>query len=297
MGNQPSQSNTCQVDKIVEYLNWIPSYETNSLLEIQDIYFKKEDKEYLDLRNKISDIYDQDECHLQIIKTFSIVFKNELFNENLSIINPSLSYILFYLKKRYINNCFSYQYLFDIIQTYGVCSEKAFSSNLENIENGIPDQSHYQSSQVYKFILYFKLPRDIKKIKMVLSNQKLIMIGLPVYTQFLKTRTDIELHVPIDNDKYIGGLSGIITGFNDKKEMLTMQIHHGKYWGNEGSIEIPYNYITESHGIELWIIDLNRKMIDIQHQTIQSMQTTDNIYASTKEVTVQPKLEFHPFGV
>lgn len=297
MGNQQIQSNPCHVDKIVEYLNWIPSYENFSLLEIPDSYFKKEDKEYLDLRNKISDIYDQDEYHLQLIKTFSIVFRNELYNENLPIITPSLSYILFYLKTRYMHKCFSYQYLFDTIQIHGVCSEKDFSSNLENITNGIPDQSHYQSSQVYKFLLYFKIPRDIVKIKMVLSNQKLIMIGLPVYSTFLKTRIDTVLQLPLQDDKYIGGLSGIITGYNDKKQMFTMQIHHGKYWGNEGSIEIPYDYIIGNYGVELWIIDLNHKMITIQNQTIQSMQTTDRLCIYKKEVPVQPKLEFHPFGV
>ena len=297
MGNQQSQSELCEIEPIIDYLDWIPSYTDFSIKHIPDNYFKEEEREYIDLRNKVSEIFDRDDNHLQIIKSFSIVFQHELYNENISIIVPSLSYILYYLRNIYKQNCYSYQYLFNVIKKYGVCSEKNFPSNLENIKNGVPDTSHYLVSQIYKHLFYYKLDNNVIKIKQILCNQKLVLIGVPVYSQFLKTRTDIKLELPDLNSDYIGGLSGVITGYNDKKQVCIVQIHQGRFWGNEGYIEIPYQYIEGNFGVELWIIDINKKMVDIQNQTIQSMQHIENNQTNVKMTKNQPKLEFHPFGV
>ena len=300
MGNQQSQNKPFEINEIIDQLNWIPSFTDINTNSLPDDYCNLEqpNKEYIDHRNKISEIFDVDDFNLQVIKTFSIVFRHELYSENLPVIIPSLNYLRYYLIKKFKHSFFSFQYLFTVIREVGVCSEKNYSSNIENIQNGIPTYDHYCHSQIYKYMKYYKLDLNHDKIKAILANGKIIMLGMPVYTSFMKTRTNIDLELPSDQDIYIGGLSGVIVGYNEKKKIYIVQIHRGRYWGNEGSIHLPYEYVEKMRCVELWVIDINKKMIHIQNNTIQSIHmSSHNGDQESNKYQADPKLEFHPFGV
>ena len=47
MGNQQSQSELCEIEPIIDYLDWIPSYTDFSIKHIPDNYYKEEEREYI----------------------------------------------------------------------------------------------------------------------------------------------------------------------------------------------------------------------------------------------------------
>ena len=67
--------------------------------------------------------------------------------------------------------------------------------------------------------------------------------------------------MPKESDDIIGGLSGIICGYIEKRKMLIVFVGISKKCGDKGYIYIPYDYIKSIYQSELWIIELEEELI------------------------------------
>ena len=257
-GNQSSEIGNNQMRKeIFNRYNWIQSYSKfNEEIIKYNEEEEDEEKNYCDLRPNINGIFNENSN--LIILSICVYLNYLLLNtEKLNPFVISYDYLDYNLSKLFNNDAGknNFRSIFELIKKIGFVSADETIFDRDKLREDI-----HELGKNYKYILYKKVDNDIRLVKRLLNNEKLILIGFPIYTNFESNiNLTSTLNVPKDNDTIIGGISGIICGYIEKKEMFIMYVGISKKLGDRGYIYVPYDYIKRNS--ELWILELNEELI------------------------------------
>ena len=257
-GNQSSEIGNNQMRKeIFNRYNWIQSYSKfNEEIIKYNEEEEDEEKNYCDLRPNINGIFNENSN--LIILSICVYLNYLLLNtEKLNPFVISYDYLDYNLSKLFNNDAGknNFRSIFELIKKIGFVSADENIFDRDRLREDI-----HELGKNYKYILYKKVDNDIRLVKRLLNNEKLILIGFPIYTNFESNiNLTSTLNVPKDNDTIIGGISGIICGYIEKKEMFIMYVGISKKLGDRGYIYVPYDYIKRNS--ELWILELNEELI------------------------------------
>ena len=265
--------------------NWISSYKMHTDVIINADNDDTDLKEFIDQRLKISYIQEDDDQCLGVIKTVCSYLNYLLYtSKTLNEFHPSVAFLHYCANNNYkITQLHSFKHIFSIIKTFGFCSENDFltPSDINEIEH--PSEEAYISAKKYKSINVMRVVNDLNLIKKILSNDEIILLGMPIFSNFLSSRTSGNVNVPDVNDIEVGGISGIIVGYLDNKQKFIVLLSKGKYWGDKGFIYVSYDYIIGNYGIELWVMSLNEELVQINNMQEQEMNAS-KFYRRTKNI-------------
>ena len=261
-----------------EYLqdyNWIPSYKIEYKLKKNE-YFNR--GKYLDnyLNNfNFLDTITISKPYEHVIDTIDIALKDEFKQSNINNFIPSSKFLKDILTKTLKNyNRFSFLDLIQLIQHYGIVNDIYYKKN-----NYIIDNNLLKESFKYKYINFIGI-NDLHLIKSKILSKKMILFGMSITETFLLTKKEPLLK--LDNKIIIGGVSGILIGFNDTKQFFILQLTKGCNWGDKGRIYIPYNYII-NYNPEMYFLKIDEELILSKNRIeINNHENTKNTKSSGK---------------
>ena len=113
-----------------------------------------------------------------------------------------------------------------------------------------------------KFIEVFRVTQDLDTIKILLKNEYPLLVGFSVYYDL--SSIDSYMWLPDKNeDKKLGGITGVLVGYIEERKMFIMATTFGKYYGTNGFIMIPYDYILNSQFTgEIYTLDFKRERVE-----------------------------------
>jgi len=135
--------------------------------------------------------------------------------------------------------------------SFGICEEKHFNSTMNN---RMPSKVCYDYGKNFNF-KYVRIGKDEEMIKKLLSEDRLILINLSLYTSFLKdvVKSEGKIIFPDEFDTILGMTSCIIVGYDKNK--LILRFPFGENWGKDGYGFIDYEYLEKLCN-DLWIIEI-----------------------------------------
>jgi len=223
----------------------------------------------IDLRNDIdvSSIYSMGDMSTSISSSISSIIYSELVK---------LKEILYYPSRLFIhnntnnienisensNNKQCIRNALKSVKRYGVCNEKSYEYNMDNLKTSPTQQLYTDASKIT--INYFRIKKNIKNIVNVLLNKKLILINISIFSSFFNdsVRYTGRIPYPDSNDSFIGMISAVIVGYIEKQEVFILRMNFGNLWGDHGYAYISINYLLNL-GCDFWFIDvLLNKIVD-----------------------------------
>ena len=134
----------------------------------------------------------------------------------------------------------SFGHLSEIVRTFGICSHDDYQNYPER-----PTDDTFNRARPYRHLKFIKIPINIDNIKSQLVDETPLLLGLPIYSNFLKTETEPKLTISNQDDILLGGFCGIIVGFQETDQHFIVLTTKGKRWGDRGYIFIPYQQIIK----------------------------------------------------
>ena len=118
-----------------------------------------------------------------------------------------------------------------------------------------PPQEVYDDAVQYKALVYERVPVITDAIKVALSNNHPVIIGIQVYENF--ESEDVARHgvVPMPGGTYVGGHCMLAVGYGQRPGYFTVRNSWGDDWGDHGNCYIPEAYLGSStYGSDYWAI-------------------------------------------
>lgn len=273
MGNNQSNTNAIEYEtfdkNIYDYTsyNWIPSYPSQRDTYIDDDNIDTSKfKDICDMRKKIPSIPGDDKFGLQVIKICSTYINILLYKSQiLSKFHPSIFFTYYNMVTQFkIKQLNSFRMIYNSYKNFGFCSEIDCPSHDKTfIDCKYPGDMCYTDAKKYRNLNMYSVKNNLDMIKHLLNRDMMILVGMPIYTNFYSSRSSGILSLPSEDDKEIGGLCGIILGYIEDDKRFIMLISKGKYWGDNGFIYVNYDYISDRMGAECKIIVLNEELIKL----------------------------------
>jgi len=141
------------------------------------------------------------------------------------------------------------------IVDYGICSEDLWPYDIKKFDVR-PSPEAYADAKKRTLENYRRL-YGIPEIIAAINNNRPVVIGMSVYTQFFgidKTNPVVEMPKNRFEDFY-GEHAVFLVGYNQDKKQLLAKNSFGPDWGENGYFWIPYDY-ARSEVFEAWIFDI-----------------------------------------
>ena len=315
MGNTESHSQPCKIEDIentkkqknkqyyFDKYNWVPSVPGFEYKILDETTVKRkfnitDDQKlagYIDLRTSFPQIQNINNLPFNPIISVTYLLHYQLLKNKLPIFPPSALFIYKNIEYyREVKSLFSFDSIFKSIQNYGFCSENDIPSILNNL-NCVLDQKLLEKSCAFKFIDVYKVEQKLETIKTILSNEYPILVGLTVFYDL--STIDSYMWMPDEKlDKKLGGLSIVLVGYIDERQMFIAATTFGKSCGTNGFIMIPYDYIVNNNYTgELFTVDFKKERVEgyiNQRKEMVNLQKDVKIQKDNKE-----KYEKDTFGL
>ena len=279
--NKNIDNHNCQFlqkSKLNNY-NWVPSFvslkgnngndgnETNDHIDNVD----NKQAQYIDLRRNmpIIDEGDSEEKHTQVVKAFSLVINYELLiSKKLYTFPPSYRY-LDYLLKNVIGTyqLHSFSHVSHVIRKFGICAESDYTNYPER-----PCDITFHRANAFRHMRFNRLDVNLDILKTYLTKDKPLILGLPIYSNFLKTESHPKLSLTNEDDILLGGLVGVIIGYQEADQHFIVRTSKGRRWGERGDIFIPYAYLLEK-GAEIVSVEIIEELVllDLEREKHSSL--------------------------
>ena len=297
MGNSPITSGT----NIYSLCNLIadPKDRRDQLISISEELENYEFKSVIDLRTNLDvmPIYqiNNDQIGMSAPCSVSAIIYNTLLERGPQfVVIPSRSFLHYtsIWKHRQLG-ALSMSYMTDdklslrdylkALKRFGVCDEKKYSFSLETLKNH-PQEFCFQEGQNFK-VDYFRVPNELKMIKYLLSQDKMLLVSISVYTSFLErdVQTTGKLRLPSEIDSFVGVISAVIVGYLESNNCLILRFSLGKYWGDKGYGYLNYDDLQDLVN-DIWYLDISLNQFHPQQFMIQpnflnSGQSNANMYS------------------
>ena len=120
----------------------------------------------------------------------------------------------------------------------------------------------------------------------MLSNDYPILVGISVYYDL--TTVDSYMWMPDEKiDKKLGGTTFVLVGYIEERDMFIAATTFGKYYGTNGFILIPYDYILNPKCTgEMYTLDFRKERVEgyiNQRKEMVNLQNNDNIHNENKK--------------
>jgi len=267
----------------------------------------------VDLRNKISTIYDQDELPCSTANALSSVFR---FNN--PSINPSRLFLYYNERKLTLNNkldetdkrsetsetnkinkkiepvinktnktetiidstnCILTKCIL-ACKKYGVCSDESWPYDINKLTK-MPNASLYDQA-MHNVIEFTCIPSNITSIKSFIYKNEPLVVGISIYESFesdIVTKTGNVPLPDINTEKLLGAHACVCVGYNDVKNHWIMLNSFGENWGDNGYFYLPYSYLlNDKLSGDIWNIKIKYisnivKKIDRTPLQLQMLKT------------------------
>lgn len=132
------------------------------------------------------------------------------------------------------------------IATNGICSEANWPYDVAKFADAPPDAA-FQAALTYKALSYFRLnSANIDELKGCLAAGFPFVFGFSVYDSFHDADSNGGL-VSLPGDETLrGGHAVLAVGYDDAKQLFTVQNSWGTAVGDHGYYYMPYNYLTSN---------------------------------------------------
>lgn len=152
------------------------------------------------------------------------------------------------------------------LKRFGICDEKKYSFSIETLKNH-PSENCFQEGQNFK-IDYFRVPVDLRMLKYLLGQDKMLLVSLSVYTSFLEkdVQTTGKLRLPSEIDSFVGVISAVIVGYLENNNCFILRFSLGKYWGDKGYGYLNYDDVQDLVN-DIWYLDVSLNQF-LPHQFI-----------------------------
>ena len=217
---------------------------TNIKIEIKE-------KKIVDLRSKFPEVYDQGKIGSCTANSLCSIFEYDSIN------NFKGSRLFLYYNERLLINETDKDngaYLNDGItslRTFGIAEENDWKYLIENIFIRPPEYVYKKAKNNY-IIDAINIKGNLETIKEWLDKNEPIATGIPIFSNFISTKTGI-IELPSKTDKYLGGHAVVICGYDDYQERFILRNSWGKHWGDNGYFYLPYLYLISNNN-DFWII-------------------------------------------
>jgi len=301
MGSEQSHEASCPIENedknsrkqyYYDKYNWVPSlpgFEFDNLT--MDKLKRKFDCEteltgYIDLRTSFPQIQNLNNLPFNPIISLVYLLHYQLLKNNLPIFPPSAMYIyrnINYYKE--INSLFSFEIIFNSILNNGFCSENEFPTTSGNLTTKI-DNKIMEKSCAFKFIDIYKVEQKLDIIKRLLSNDYPILVGISVYYDL--STVDSYMWLPDEKlDKKLGGTTFVLVGYIEERNMFIAATTFGKYYGTNGFILIPYDYILNpKYTGEMYTLDFRKERVEgyiNQRKEMVNLQNNTHVQKENKK--------------
>ena len=304
MGNTESHAVPCSIDKsddtkiektrqcYFDKYNWIPSlpgfeYTTLNSESLKRKFSQESDLPgYVDLRTSFPQIRSIDSLPFNPIISVTYLLHFKLLKNKLPIFPPSAMYIYKHIEYyRDVKSLFSFDSIFKSILNYGFCSENDIPTTPSNLNVKI-DQKLLEKACAFKFLEVYKVTQELESIKILLSNDCPILVGFTVFYDL--GTIDSYLWIPDKQiDKKLGGLTVVLVGYIEERNMFIAATTFGKYCGTNGFIMIPYDYIlNKDYTGELYTLDFKKERVEgyiNQRKEMVNLQKDVKIHQDNKK--------------
>jgi len=277
MGAEQSHDSSCSIEKednnirkqyFYDKYNWVPSlpgfeFDTLNLNTLKRKFDCSEELTgYIDLRTSFPQIQSIDNLPFNPIISVVYVLHYQLLKNKLPIFPPSTMYI--YRNANYykeIVSLFSFEIIFNSIMNYGFCSENEFPTNKTNLTQKI-DNKLMEKACAFKFLDVYKVEQNLEVIQRLLSNDYPVLVGISVYYDL--TNVDSYMWLPDEKlDKKLGGTTFVLVGYIKERNMFIAATTYGKYYGTNGFVLIPFDYILNpKYTGELYTLDFKKERVE-----------------------------------
>ncbi len=214
--------------------------------------------EQIDLRDKSFAIYEQKQIGSSASNAIAAAYEFAMLQKD---INFSPSRLFIYYNQRKENNKLIADIGGDIrsglksITKYGVCDEKIWPTNIENI-NLQPSIECYTMAQENKYIKYQRIRQTANQIKTTLSLNIPIIVGISIYESFNNNQNG-HIEMPKHTEKLLGGHCVLLVGYNENKEWI-FRNSWGSEWGDNGYGYLPYEYLIPKNYLadDFWVLTI-----------------------------------------
>ncbi|MEQ1745174.1 MAG: C1 family peptidase [Saprospiraceae bacterium] len=138
-----------------------------------------------------------------------------------------------------------------LLMERGDCLARQFDFDVNDCQQA-PDSSVAINARRYAiedYLTLFGTKEDpavkVQRVKVVLSKNKPVVIGMMVMRNFYELKNAQYWHPAIGNTAPAGGHAMVVVGYDDRKEAFRIMNSWGKNWGDNGFIWIKYKDFGE----------------------------------------------------
>ena len=141
-----------------------------------------------------------------------------------------------------------------VLNRVGVCPENLYPYNVSNF-NDMPFLAP-SFARFWKLLEYNKC-WSVDAIKSALVDKKVVWLGIPVKSNFLKHKG--EDVITFDPDfQHKGGHAVLIVGYNESKQAFRIVNSWGTTWGDKGYGWMSYQYLYDADWFDSWAMRQQR---------------------------------------
>tara|TARA_B100000902_G_C27291493_1_gene907389 strand:+ start:825 stop:1769 length:945 start_codon:yes stop_codon:yes gene_type:complete len=289
---ETEDNNTNRKQYFYDKYNWVPSlpgfeFDTLNMDKLRRKFdCEQELTGYIDLRTSFPQIQSLDKLPFNPIISVVYLLHYQLLKNKLPIFPPSAMYI--YKNINYYKNIaslFSFEIIFNSILNNGFCSENEFPTNTSNLNSAVNNKV-IEKACAFKFIDIYKVEQKLEVIQRLLANDYPVLVGMSVYYDL--SNVDAYMWVPDEKiDTKLGGITFVLVGYITERNMFIAATTFGKYFGTNGFILIPFDYIlNEKYTGELYTLDFKKERVEgyiNQRKEMVNLQNNREIQQENKK--------------
>jgi C1A family cysteine protease len=142
------------------------------------------------------------------------------------------------------------------IAQFGVAPESEWPYDLFRVDL-TPDASVYTDALKHEALLYRRVPQELSQIKAAITSGLPIVGGISVYDSFESAevaKTGI-VPLPAPTESLLGGHCIVFYKYSDSKGTVRFLNSWGPDWGENGSGDLPYPYMTDPKlASDFWVV-------------------------------------------
>jgi len=138
-----------------------------------------------------------------------------------------------------------------LLMEQGDCLARQFDFDVNDCQQA-PDSTlatHAKRFAIEDFLTLFGTKEDpavkVQRVKVVLSKNKPVVIGMMVLRNFYELKNAQYWHPTLGNTAPAGGHAMVVVGYDDRKEAFRLMNSWGKNWGDNGFIWVKYKDFGE----------------------------------------------------
>ncbi|MFN0015822.1 MAG: C1 family peptidase [Saprospiraceae bacterium] len=184
-----------------------------------------------------------------------------------------------------------------LLMERGDCLARQFDFDVNDCQQ-VPDSSvatHARRYAIEDFLTLFGTKEDpavkVQRVKVVLSKNKPVVIGMMVMRNFYELKNAQYWHPTIGNTAPAGGHAMVVVGYDDRKEAFRIMNSWGKNWGDNGYIWIKYKDFGEfcKYAYAIYLVAPG-KMVQADTSAVQPANTQP-AQSDTQHVVERPLVE------